>query len=167
MSTSAPEKRAFTLELDDRALAGEEAGEGPPVVLLHGLTAGRRYVVHGSKVLPRRGYRTLAYDARGHGESDPAPEGGGYSYGELADDLGRLIEQLCGDRRCVLAGHSMGAHTLIDYALATPERVAGIVAIGPGCARGAGEPRVAGLLGPARRRPRARRGRGLSRRLRS
>ena len=37
------------------ALAGESIGEGPPVVLLHGVTATRRYVVHGSKALARRG----------------------------------------------------------------------------------------------------------------
>ena len=55
------------------ALRGDAEGEGPPIALLHGLTAARRYVLHGSRVLPRRGFRTLAYDARGHGESDPAP----------------------------------------------------------------------------------------------
>ncbi len=60
--------------------------------MVHGLTATRRYVVHGSKVLPRKGFRTIAYDARGHGESDPAPAGEGYSYAELSADLGRVIE---------------------------------------------------------------------------
>jgi pimeloyl-ACP methyl ester carboxylesterase len=55
-------------------LSGEHAGEGPAVVLLHGLTATRRYVVMGSRLLERSGYRTIAYDARGHGRSTPAPE---------------------------------------------------------------------------------------------
>ena len=50
-----------------------EAGEGTPVVLLHGLTATNRYVVMGSKALERSGHRVIAYDARGHGRSDPAP----------------------------------------------------------------------------------------------
>ncbi len=131
MSTAAPEPQPFTLELDGQEIAGEATGEGPPVVLLHGLTASRRYVVHGSRVLPRRGFRTLAYDARGHGESDPAPPNRGYSYTELAADLGGLIDQLAGGHRCVLAGHSMGAHTLAAYALAHPDTVAAIVAIGP------------------------------------
>ncbi|HEV2726871.1 MAG TPA: alpha/beta fold hydrolase, partial [Solirubrobacterales bacterium] len=53
-------------------------GEGPPVVLCHGITATRRYVVHGSRMLERGGFRTVAYDARGHGKSDPAPAGEGY-----------------------------------------------------------------------------------------
>ena len=39
----------FTVERAGVTLAGEEAGEGIPVVLLHGLTANRRYVVMGSR----------------------------------------------------------------------------------------------------------------------
>lgn len=123
----------FELRIDGRALAGETGGEGegPPIALLHGLTATRRYVVHGSRTLARSGLRTIAYDARGHGESDPAPAGAGYSYDELASDLGRLLDDRSPGRRSILAGHSMGAHTLAAFALANPERVAGIVAIGP------------------------------------
>jgi pimeloyl-ACP methyl ester carboxylesterase len=123
----------FELGIDGRALAGETSGEGeePPIALLHGLTATRRYVVHGSRTLARSGLRTIAYDARGHGESDPAPADGGYAYGELADDLSRLLAEKSPERRCVLAGHSMGAHTLTAFALAEPDRVAAIVAIGP------------------------------------
>ena len=54
-------------------LAGEQAGEGTPIVLLHGLTATRRYVVMGSRALERSGHRVIAYDARGHGRSSPPP----------------------------------------------------------------------------------------------
>jgi pimeloyl-ACP methyl ester carboxylesterase len=111
-------------------LRGEAEGEGPAVILLHGLTATRRYVLHGSRALPRRGYRAVAYDARGHGESDPAQRGG-YGYEALAADLGLVIEQQTEGRRCVLAGHSMGAHTLAAQALADPDRVAAAVIIGP------------------------------------
>jgi pimeloyl-ACP methyl ester carboxylesterase len=131
VSASADQPQPFTVEHGGFLLAGEAAGEGPPIALLHGLTASRRYVVHGSRTLPRRGLRTLAYDARGHGESDPAPEGEGYGYELLVADLGRVLDQLSPGRRAVLAGHSMGAHTLTAFALAEPDRVAGIVAIGP------------------------------------
>jgi pimeloyl-ACP methyl ester carboxylesterase len=112
-------------------LVGEAMGEGPPIVLVHGLTATRRYVTHGSKLLPRAGFRTHSYDARGHGESDPAPAAGGYSYGELAEDLGAVLDAATAGGRAVLAGHSMGAHTLTAFALANPDRVAGAVVIGP------------------------------------
>jgi pimeloyl-ACP methyl ester carboxylesterase len=112
-------------------LRGSVAGEGPPVVLCHGLTASRRYVVHGSRVLERGGHRVITYDARGHGESDPAPDGQGYGYPELIGDLERVVEAEVGDERFLLAGHSMGAHTAVGYALAHPERLSGLVIIGP------------------------------------
>jgi pimeloyl-ACP methyl ester carboxylesterase len=112
-------------------LRGSVAGEGTPVVLCHGLTASRRYVVHGSRVLERGGHRVITYDARGHGESDPAPGGQGYGYPELIADLERVVEAEVGEERFLLAGHSMGAHTAVGYALAHPERLSGLVIIGP------------------------------------
>ncbi|HEY5977121.1 MAG TPA: alpha/beta hydrolase [Solirubrobacterales bacterium] len=112
-------------------IRGEAAGEGAPTVLCHGLTATRRYVVHGSRVLERSGNRLLTYDARGHGGSDPAPGGRGYGYPELAADLGAVIDAEAGSGPLTIGGHSMGAHTALAYALANPERVARLVVIGP------------------------------------
>jgi pimeloyl-ACP methyl ester carboxylesterase len=112
-------------------LRGERGGEGSPIVLCHGITATRRYVLHGSRRLRRAGHRLIAYDARGHGESDPAPVAEGYGYPELVDDLGSVVASQVGERRFVLAGHSMGAHTCVAFALRHPERVAGLVVIGP------------------------------------
>lgn len=125
-----PEGRPFAVE-PAPALRGEAIGEGPPVVLCHGITATRRYVVHGSKALPRAGYRVVAYDARGHGESDPAPAGEGYGYPQLVADLERVVEAEVGEERFLLGGHSMGAHTALAYALRHPQRLAGLVVIGP------------------------------------
>ena len=116
---------------DGLALHGEVLGEGPPVVLCHGITATRRYVLHGSGGLVRKGFRQIAYDARAHGESDPAPDGGGYTYPALAGDLESVVAQEVGEGTLVVAGHSMGAHTAVAYALAHPERIAGLVVIGP------------------------------------
>jgi 3-oxoadipate enol-lactonase len=115
----------------DPQLHGETAGEGAPVVLCHGITATRRYVVHGSRVLERDSYRVVAYDARGHGESDPAPPGEGYDYPRLVDDLERVVAAEVGEGRFVLAGHSMGAHTAVAYGLRNPHRLAGLVVVGP------------------------------------
>ena len=112
-------------------LRGEAAGEGTPIVLCHGLTASRRYVTHGSRVLERAGHRVATYDARGHGESDPAPAEQSYGYSELIADLERVIEAEIGEGRFLLGGHSMGAHTAVGYALAHPERLSGLVIIGP------------------------------------
>jgi pimeloyl-ACP methyl ester carboxylesterase len=106
------------------------AGEGIPVVLLHGLTATQRYVVMGSKALERSGHDVVAYDARGHGRSDPAPSPEAYEYADLADDLVGVLDE-AGFDRAVLAGASMGAHTALRVALEHPERVAGLVVITP------------------------------------
>lgn len=110
-------------------LAGEQSGEGPAVVLLHGLSATRRYVVMGSRTLERSGHRVIAYDARGHGRSAPAADGD-YGYPRLADDLEAVLEE-SGLQRAVLAGASMGAHTAVRFALEHPQRVAGMVLITP------------------------------------
>jgi pimeloyl-ACP methyl ester carboxylesterase len=107
-----------------------EAGEGTPVVLLHGLTATNRYVVMGSKALERAGHRVIAYDARAHGQSDPAPSPDAYRYEDLRDDLVRVMDER-GIERAVLAGASMGAHTLLRLALEQPERAAALVVITP------------------------------------
>lgn len=111
-------------------LAGDEVGDGVPVVLLHGLTATRRYVVMGSRSLERSGHRVIAYDARGHGRSSPAPARDAYAYDELGSDLLAVLDDR-GIDRAVLAGASMGAHTLLWAALRVPERVAGLVVITP------------------------------------
>jgi pimeloyl-ACP methyl ester carboxylesterase len=112
-------------------IGAEVAGEGPPIVLCHGVTATRRYVVHGSRVLERAGHAVISYDARGHGESDPAPEGRGYGYPELVADLESVIAESAKGQAPVLAGHSMGAHTAVAYALRHADRLAGLVLIGP------------------------------------
>ncbi|HEX6228356.1 MAG TPA: alpha/beta hydrolase [Solirubrobacterales bacterium] len=113
------------------AIRGEIAGEGAPIVLCHGLTATRRYVVHGSRALERAGHAVVSYDARGHGESDPAPPGESYGYPELVADLEAVVEAAVGEERFLVVGHSMGAHTAIAYALRSPERLRGLVLVGP------------------------------------
>jgi 3-oxoadipate enol-lactonase len=99
-------------------------------VLAHGLTATRRYVVHGSRGLERASHRVLSYDARGHGDSDPAPEPGAYEYSDLVADLEAVIDERELDR-VVLVGASMGAATTLAYALANPDRVAALVQVTP------------------------------------
>ncbi len=112
-------------------IRGEREGEGPPVVLCHGLTATRRQVLHGSRALARAGHTVISYDARGHGQSDPAPSSRGYGYPEMVADLEAVVADQLGEGAFALAGHSMGAHTALAYALADRGRVAALVAIGP------------------------------------
>lgn len=125
----------FTVQSAGVTLSGEEAGEGPAVILLHGLTATRRYVVMGSKALERSNHRVVMYDARGHGHSEPAPSPDAYAYSDLTADLLAVMDQRSIER-AVLAGASMGAHTLLSFALQAPGRVAGLVVITPAYAGG-------------------------------
>ena len=112
-------------------LAVSDSGEGTPIVLLHGLTATRRYVVMGSRSLERTGHRVIAYDARGHGASSPAPNRSAYAYEDLGRDLEAVLDAL-GVERAALAGASMGAHTALWLALRDPTRVGALVVITPG-----------------------------------
>jgi 3-oxoadipate enol-lactonase len=121
---------AFEAQNGDLTLRGETEGDGSPVVCLHGLTATRRYVLHGSHGLARAGHWTVAYDARGHGESDPAPDPAAYEYSDLVSDLRAVLDGL-EIERAAFAGVSMGAHTLVRFALESPERVAALVLITP------------------------------------
>lgn len=130
MSTAdATSPTPLTVTRDGTVLRGEAAGAGPAVVTLHGLTATRRYVLHGSRALERAGRRVVSYDARGHGASDPAADGD-YSYPALAADALAVMDAASVDR-AVLMGSSMGSATAIAVALAAPERVAGLVILTP------------------------------------
>src|SRR4051812_3503661 len=120
----------FELRRDGVVIAGETAGAGPDLVLLHGLTATRRYVVMGSKALPRAGYRVTTFDARGHGESSPAADPSEYEYRDLVADLAAVLDHL-GAERAAIGGSSMGAHTTMAFALAYTERVSALVQITP------------------------------------
>ncbi len=120
----------FELAHEGATLEGEVAGDGPPILLLHGLTATRRYVVHGSRALERAGHRIIAYDARAHGASSPADDPSTYRYEVLAADAVAVLDHL-GVERAVLAGQSMGSATAVAVALAHPGRVRQLTIVTP------------------------------------
>ena len=128
MSNASFEPDPFEVSDGARVIRGESQGEGPDIFLAHGLSATRTYVVHGSKVLPRAGYRLHTWDARGHGESDPAPA---YDYEGLEDDLDMIAGARGSAGPLIVGGHSMGCHTAVAWALAEPARVAALVLVGP------------------------------------
>ncbi len=125
-----PDPTPFAVQAGDVTLRGERSGAGPPIVLLHGLTATRRYVVMGSRLLERRGYELISYDARAHGESGSPRDSAAFDYADLLSDLEAVLDSLELER-VVLAGSSMGAATAIVFALARPERVAALVQATP------------------------------------
>ncbi len=142
MSTHLPTSTEIELELPSGVtLRGEDAGAGPAVVLLHGLSATRRHVVQGSNYLLRHGYRLVGYDARGHGISGAAPDPKAYEYSDLGADLDAVLDHLALES-FVLAGSSMGAATAMAFALREPERVRALVQITPAYG---GAPRTDGV----------------------
>lgn len=139
MTASArPEPIPFSVDRGDGlVLSGDATGEGRPLVMAHGLTATRRNVVQGSRHLLGRGWRVVGYDARGHGESSPAPDRAAYEYADLAGDMAAVFDSL-GVERAVVVGSSMGSATAVRFALDHPERVGALVLITPAY-RGAGQ----------------------------
>jgi pimeloyl-ACP methyl ester carboxylesterase len=96
---------------DGVRLAGDTWGhpDGPLVVLLHGGGQTRHAWGGTGELLGKTGYFALAYDARGHGDSDWSPDGD-YSQDALVRDLKCVVAAL-GGRRPVLVGASMGGGT--------------------------------------------------------
>lgn len=94
-------------------------GEGPPLILIHGVGASR----HSWDGLIRRlrgEFRIVSYDLRGHGLSPVPPPP--YSLDDLVDDLEALRQEL-GIERAHLAGHSLGGMIGPAYARRYPDRV--------------------------------------------
>ena len=104
------------LHLSDVRLHLYRGGHGPAVVLVHGLTDHARYWAPLARALAGE-YDVIAYDARGHGLSDPSPNG--YHLDLLATDLVALVEAL-GLTRPAVIGHSMGASTAAIAAATHP-----------------------------------------------
>jgi len=104
----------------------QQVGEGPDVVLVHGITGNLAvWHLHLVPVLAER-HRVLTYDLRGHGHSDTPPAG--YSPDHMADDLLELLDVL-GIERPVVVGHSYGADVSLYFAALHPERVREVIAI--------------------------------------
>ncbi|CAM3785105.1 alpha/beta hydrolase [Polaromonas hydrogenivorans] len=86
-------------------------GDGPPLVLVHGVGCSHRDWLPVARRLARR-HCVLAWDARGHGSCRPVH--GSITLARLAEDLAEMLDHFGLDRP-VLVGHSMGALTLMQY----------------------------------------------------
>jgi pimeloyl-ACP methyl ester carboxylesterase len=144
-----------------------ERGQGPPIVLVHGVTLGVATWAPQLRQLADAGHRVIAVGQRGHGRSVAGE--GGYSLERLADDLAEVLEAL-DVRDAVLVGHSMGGMVAQLLAVRRPDdlrrHVAALVLVGTAAGpmvRGAQAAMVPFMLGGAGRSlARAeRRGRGL------
>lgn len=122
-------ERVFMRAPGGPSLAYRRSGEGPPVVLLHGMltTLEDMTIALGGPLAPD--HEVIAFDRPGYGRSEAR---------RLVDagvwrQAGHLLAALeaLGVRRPVLVGHSFGASVALAMAVRSPEAVAGVVALAP------------------------------------
>ena len=117
-----------TIELHGHPVTYHQAGEGPVLVLLHGITSSSRSW-HG--VIPHLAetHTVIAPDLLGHGES--AKPQGDYSLGAYASGVRDLLAAL-GHERATVVGHSLGGGIAMQLAYQFPERVERLVLVDSG-----------------------------------
>jgi pimeloyl-ACP methyl ester carboxylesterase len=113
------------IQVGDLAVAVSDAGDGPPVVLLHGLACGQRMWFHQVRALRNR-FRVITYDQRGHGSTDAPAVAGGYSAVLLARDLVGVLDALKIERAAIV-GFSLGGGPALALAASQPHRVSRLV----------------------------------------
>jgi pimeloyl-ACP methyl ester carboxylesterase len=107
-------------------------GAGTPLVLSHGFAATSGMWDPNIPALTAD-RPVVAWDLRGHGQSDAPADPAAYSQEASIGDIDALLDVL-GSHRAVLAGMSLGGYLTLAYRLAHPDRVAGLVLVdtGPG-----------------------------------
>lgn len=143
MNLEKRQMRRFHSDGLELAYLDEGPEDAPPVVLVHGFasTAHVNWVYPGwLKTLGGAGYRTIALDHRGHGESDKPRETGAYAPERMAGDLLSLIDHLKIEDAHFF-GYSMGARLSAFLALGHPGRVRSLVlgGLGSGMYEGVGD----------------------------
>ncbi len=89
--------------------------DGPTIVLAHGWTEGLTFWTYVIRELAPQGFRLVAYDLRGHGLSGRAA-GGDYGMDRFGEDLEAVLRAcLSGGERAVVAGHSLGAMSIVAW----------------------------------------------------
>lgn len=114
-----PQGRARSVKsADGTALHVEIFGpeDGETVVLAHGWTEALDFWIYVTRTLADRGFRVVAYDLRGHGESAPAKDGD-YAIPRFGEDLEAVLVACVPEgTRAIVAGHSLGAMSIASWA---------------------------------------------------
>jgi pimeloyl-ACP methyl ester carboxylesterase len=121
----------FTLAYDDIRPAGGETGT---IVLVHGFAANRAETwrrLGWLGAFERKGWRAVALDLRGHGDSDKPHDPDAYARADMAADVIALMDHL-DLPHADLMGYSMGAHLAMGLALSHPRRVGNLILGGVG-----------------------------------
>ncbi|MBA7597603.1 3-oxoadipate enol-lactonase 2 [subsurface metagenome] len=107
-----------------------ERGSGTAMVWAHGL-GGTWQEWEGLIEFFRDRYRVIAYDARGHGDSEKPDRPEAYSQDIMVEDMRGVMDAL-DINKVIVGGHSMGANVALNFALRYPERCIGLIPVGIG-----------------------------------
>lgn len=124
----------FARSGDGLQIAYETVGEGTAVLLVHGFASSRAQNWRATgwyEALARSGYRVVAIDCRGHGDSDKPHDPRMYSYALMAGDALSVLEA-AGAGRADIIGYSMGGHLGIEILMNHPEVLRRLVLAGVG-----------------------------------
>lgn len=116
-----------TLLIDDKTLAFDVLGQGPLVVLAHGLGDSRHSYRFLAPALADAGYRVVNMDLRGCGDSSLGWDG--YSRTDNAEDLLALVGEFGGP--AVLVGQSTSGGAATIAAATAPELIRGVIELAP------------------------------------
>ena len=116
------------LDTDAIRMAVYEAGDGPPVIFVHGFPELAYSWRHQLPAIAAAGYRAIAPDMRGYGGTDKPPDVGDYTVQKLIGDITGLMDKLELER-ALIVGHDWGALVGWQMCLLAPERMAGYVAL--------------------------------------
>ena len=123
-----------SFDSDGVRIAYVDEGEGDPVLLIHGFAsnvATNWRDPHWLATLTAASRRVIAYDNRGHGQSEKLYDPSRYGAPTMAEDALRLLDHLEIGRADVM-GYSMGARIATFLVLARPERVRSLILAGAG-----------------------------------
>ena len=119
---------------DGVRIAFTDEGEGEPILLIHGFAsnvATNWRDAHWLRTLTGAGRRAVAFDNRGHGQSEKLYDPELYGAPAMAEDARRLLDHL-GIERADVMGYSMGARIAAFLVFKHPERVRSLVLAGAG-----------------------------------
>ena len=108
-----------------------QAGEGAPVLMVHGLAASLHDWDVLLPALATEGYAGYALDILGHGDSAKPRQLDRYTSDSVFEHMQNWIDSLKLDQPAVLIGHSLGGYLALQYALQYPERVHALVLVNP------------------------------------
>jgi pimeloyl-ACP methyl ester carboxylesterase len=122
-----PQGRMITLR-SGIELRVHEAGSGPAIVLCHGFPELAYSWRHQIGALARAGYRVIAPDQRGYGDSSRPPEIEAYGLGPLCQDLADLLDALAIER-AIFAGHDWGGFVAWAMPVLHSARTTGVIGV--------------------------------------